>query len=223
MSGGRPGEKRLRRGRKWQPCLHLVRTPAPQTPERSGHRGLTQQSASREATDGPAARPTTPLAVENSVGKPAAFGRPMSAMGKRVWRTPTPTLVPVGRKTGRDLCFFGVRREAKRHAAFETATSAPHDELSSAAFTPQAGANSVTVFHHARTQSGVGTSLCLRTPKGELRVPPQTPASSGMRLPFWVTTRGRFTGSRNSASGEMPSRWKIVDARSGGRSRRDSG
>jgi hypothetical protein len=33
--------------------------------------------------DGPAMRPTTPLAVENSVGKPAANAAPNVGMGKR--------------------------------------------------------------------------------------------------------------------------------------------
>jgi hypothetical protein len=35
--------------------------------------------------DGPAMRPTTPLAVENSVGKPAANAAPNVGMGKRAW------------------------------------------------------------------------------------------------------------------------------------------
>ena len=35
-------------------------------------RGLTQQFSDRKALDGPAMRPETPLAVENSVGKLAA-------------------------------------------------------------------------------------------------------------------------------------------------------
>jgi hypothetical protein len=32
----------------------------------------------------------TPLAVENSVGKPAAYEAPNVGTGKRAWRTPTP-------------------------------------------------------------------------------------------------------------------------------------
>src|SRR5205823_10302983 len=61
-----------------------------------------------EALNGPATRPKTPLAVENSVGKLAALpcGAPNASTGKRAWRTPIPHLVPV-RPQGRagTLCF----------------------------------------------------------------------------------------------------------------------
>lgn len=44
-----------------------------------------------------------------------------------------------------------------------------------------------------------------------------------MTTPPFVTGRGRPTGSRNSADGEMPSKWKTVAAKSGGRSTRLAG
>jgi len=53
-------------------------------------------SSGHKALDGPATRPMTPLAVENSVGKPAAPVAPNVGMGKREWRTPIPHFVPVG-------------------------------------------------------------------------------------------------------------------------------
>ncbi len=40
-------------------------------------------------------RPTTPLAVENGVGKLAAKSAPNVSPGKREWRTPIPHFVPV--------------------------------------------------------------------------------------------------------------------------------
>jgi hypothetical protein len=45
------------------------------------------KSSGRKALDGPATRPDTPLAVENSVGKLAANLAPNVGTGKRVWRT----------------------------------------------------------------------------------------------------------------------------------------
>jgi len=51
--------------------------------------------SSRKTLDGPATRPMTPLAVENSVGKPAADRAPNVGTGKRAWRTPIPRFVPV--------------------------------------------------------------------------------------------------------------------------------
>ena len=52
---------------------------------------------------GPAARPQTPLAVENSVGKLTARSGRVRAPnvkppGKRAWRTPTPNFVSLGYK-----------------------------------------------------------------------------------------------------------------------------
>jgi hypothetical protein len=41
------------------------------------------KSSGRKALDGPATRPKTPLAVENSVGKPAADQAPNAGTGKR--------------------------------------------------------------------------------------------------------------------------------------------
>jgi hypothetical protein len=67
-----------------------VSSPGPQaggaTTSRSGLRGLTQQSSGCKALDGPAIRPKTPLAVESSVGKPAAPVAPNAGMGKRARR-----------------------------------------------------------------------------------------------------------------------------------------
>jgi hypothetical protein len=48
----------------------------------------------RKTLNGPATRPKTPLAVENSVGKPAADQAPNAGTGKRAWRTPIPRFVP---------------------------------------------------------------------------------------------------------------------------------
>src|SRR5438477_11783345 len=44
-----------------------------------------------------------PLAVENSVGKPAANARPMSARERERGELPSPIWSPFGRKTGRGL------------------------------------------------------------------------------------------------------------------------
>src|SRR5438034_9471499 len=48
-----------------------------------------------------------PLAVENSVGKPAANARPMSARERERGELPSPIWSPFGRKAGRGLfaCF----------------------------------------------------------------------------------------------------------------------
>ena len=59
------------------------------------------KSSSGDALDGPATRPETPLAVENSVGKLAALEAPNVSMGKRAWRTPTPHFGPCLTLTGR--------------------------------------------------------------------------------------------------------------------------
>jgi hypothetical protein len=52
------------------------------TASRSELRGLTQYYSDRKALDGPAMRPETPLALENSVGKPAAPEAPNVGIGK---------------------------------------------------------------------------------------------------------------------------------------------
>lgn len=58
------------------------------------------KSSGGDALDGPATRPETPLAVENSVGKLAAPEAPNASMGKRAWRTPIPHFGPcLGVKT----------------------------------------------------------------------------------------------------------------------------
>jgi hypothetical protein len=53
------------------------------TAGRSGHRGLTQYIVGRKAAVGPAARPKTPLAAENSVGEPAAVKAPNAGTWER--------------------------------------------------------------------------------------------------------------------------------------------
>lgn|GEM_PF-2539717 len=65
------------------------------------------KSSDRKALDGPATRPMTPLAVENSVGKPAAPVAPNAGMGKRDWRTPIPHFVPVGPQGPAGTIVFG--------------------------------------------------------------------------------------------------------------------
>jgi hypothetical protein len=67
------------------------------------------KSAHRKVPDGPATRPTTPLAVENGVGKPAApeKGAPNAGSGKRAWRTPIPHLSRFDRKVEPGLIVFG--------------------------------------------------------------------------------------------------------------------
>ena len=66
------------------------------------------KSACRKASDGPATRPETPLAVENGVGKLTApeKGAPNVSMGKREWRTPIPHLSLSDRKVGQGLIVF---------------------------------------------------------------------------------------------------------------------
>jgi hypothetical protein len=63
----------------------------------------------RKALDGPAMRPTTPLAVENGVGKLAANARQIASAGKRVWRTPTPHLSLFDRKVRQGLIVFNTQ------------------------------------------------------------------------------------------------------------------
>ncbi len=60
----------------------------------------------RKALDGPATRPKTPLAVENSVGKPAAIRRPMPARERELGELPSPDLSPFDRKVRRGLFVF---------------------------------------------------------------------------------------------------------------------
>jgi len=66
------------------------------------------KSSGGNALDGPATRPDTPLAVENSVGKPAArFGvAPNAGTGKRAWRTPITRFGPcLNASSDRDFLF----------------------------------------------------------------------------------------------------------------------
>jgi hypothetical protein len=104
-SGGCPGANRSRRAEKIADVSRPGSQAGGATTSPSELKSLTQNSALAQNAnlDGPAMRPLTPLAVENSVGKPAAppkAGRPMSATGKRAWRTPIPDLAPV-RSQGR--------------------------------------------------------------------------------------------------------------------------
>jgi len=72
-----------------QACLCLVRQPAVQTPaEASSEASLKIQRP--QGTGRPCYEAAIPLAVENSVGKPAASRAPNVGPGKRAWRTPKP-------------------------------------------------------------------------------------------------------------------------------------
>ena len=55
-------------------------------------------------------RPETPLAVENGVGKPAAYEAPNVGTGKRAWRTPIPHLSLLNCKVGQGLIVLGGAR-----------------------------------------------------------------------------------------------------------------
>ena len=70
------------------------------------------KSRRSNALDGPATRPMTPLAVENSVGKPAADQAPNAGTGKRAWRTPIPDLFPVQPQGWAGNLFFPQSRSA---------------------------------------------------------------------------------------------------------------
>ena len=78
------------------------------TTSRSELKSLTQYSSRRKALDGPAMRPDTPLAVENSVGKLAAsFARRlMPAWERECGELPSPDLSLSGRKAGQGLFVF---------------------------------------------------------------------------------------------------------------------
>jgi hypothetical protein len=75
----------------------------------------------RKMLAGPATRPKTPLAVENSVGKPAApeKGAPNVGSGKREWRTPIPHLSLSDRKVGQGLIVFSVHPRPRKQKKFE--------------------------------------------------------------------------------------------------------
>jgi len=71
------------------------------------------KSRRRKALDGPATRPVTPLAVENSVGKPAApcGGRQMLARERERGALPSPNLSLADRKVGQGhFVFIGEAR-----------------------------------------------------------------------------------------------------------------
>jgi hypothetical protein len=82
--------------------------------------------------DGPAARPQTPLAVENSVGELTANPHRLSAKcqypGKRAWRAPTPNFEkPRGREIAGFFVFraevVGVEHTEERHRRSQTAAT----------------------------------------------------------------------------------------------------
>ena len=81
------------------------------TISRVGLRGLTRKFRDRKALDGPATRPTTPLAVENSVGKPAAPEAPNVGIGKEsLANSHSPFRPLAGRKTGQGSNVFRVKQ-----------------------------------------------------------------------------------------------------------------
>ena len=61
------------------------------------------KSSGRKALDGPATRPVTPLAVENSVGKLAAVGAQCQHGKESVANSHPPLWSPSSRKAGRGL------------------------------------------------------------------------------------------------------------------------
>ena len=63
----------------------------------------------RKALDGPAMRPTTPLAVENGVGKLAAKARQMPAWERECGGLPSPNLSLLDRKVGQGLIVLRTR------------------------------------------------------------------------------------------------------------------
>src|SRR5436190_22845059 len=80
--------------------------------------------------DGPATRPKTPLAVENSVGKPAAAREgvaPYVGMGKRDWRTPIPHFRARRSRfggTGGHVCFWrGLQNIISHESSFPAAST----------------------------------------------------------------------------------------------------
>ena len=81
--------------RRSQTCLDLVRKPVAQpSAQASSKASLKIQWPRKNGTlDGPATRPKTPLAVENSVGKlavPPGVGRLMSARERELGELPSP-------------------------------------------------------------------------------------------------------------------------------------
>jgi hypothetical protein len=77
------------------------------TTGRSELRGLTQEISDRKALFGPAMRPETPLAMENSVGKLAAHQRRlMPAWERERGELPLPICPCPAARLGRDLLFL---------------------------------------------------------------------------------------------------------------------
>jgi len=94
--GGRPRANGGDAETRSRACLHQVRRPVAQPPAEAGQEASLECQRARAAGRPCYEAERTPLAVENSVGKPAAqIEAPNAGPGKRVWRTPTPTLAPV--------------------------------------------------------------------------------------------------------------------------------
>jgi hypothetical protein len=105
--GGCPGAKRSRRGEEVTDVSRPGSPAGAANTGRSELKSLTRQFSGRKALDGPATRPVTPLAVENSVGKLAADAAPNASTGKRAWRTPIPQFSPCSvTRPGRDFWFL---------------------------------------------------------------------------------------------------------------------
>ena len=104
-SGGRPSAKRSRRG----VAVTDVSRPGLQaggaTTSSSELKSLTQKFCDRKAQNGPATRPKTPLAVENSVGKLAASARLMPARERERGALPSPFRPRPAARPGGDFCF----------------------------------------------------------------------------------------------------------------------
>ena len=99
-AGGRDAETELRT------CLNLVRRPMAQPSAEAGQEASLEIQRARAAGRPCYEAERTPLAVENSVGKPAATRRLMPAPGKRAWRAPIPLWSLSGRKAGQGLFVF---------------------------------------------------------------------------------------------------------------------
>lgn len=81
------------------------------TTSRSELRGLTRKFSDRKALDGPAMRPTTPLAVENGVGKLAAQDGAQCQPGKESVANSHPQICPRPvERLGGDFFFACSRR-----------------------------------------------------------------------------------------------------------------
>jgi hypothetical protein len=91
-SGGRPRADGRDAEPKLRTCLNLVRRPVAQPSAEAGREASLEIRRARAAGRPCYEAERTPLAVENSVGEPAAIRRLMPALGKRAWRTPIPQM-----------------------------------------------------------------------------------------------------------------------------------